>query len=198
MKIGVLGGTFDPVHVGHLKAADAVTAHLKLEEVIFMPAGNPWLKAGYKVTPAAHRVAMLRLALAGKSIYKLSTLEVDRPGPTYTADTMTALRAEHPEAELFFILGWDNLSQLPRWHEPAQLIGLCNLVAVRRVDFPEPDLEALERVLPGLKQRVILLHEPRIDVNATMIRARLAKGEPIKGMVAPAVECYIVEHGLYR
>jgi len=125
-------------------------------------------------------------------------LEVDRPGPTYTVDTLTALRAQSPGAELYFILGWDNLSQLPRWHEPARLITLCTLVAVRRVDFAPPDLEALEAVLPGLKQKVILLNEPRIDVNASMIRARLARGESVKGMVDPALERYIRENKLYR
>jgi nicotinate-nucleotide adenylyltransferase len=199
MKIGVLGGTFDPVHLGHLKAAEAVTARLGLDETLFMPAGQPWLKAGARITPAAHRVAMLRLALEGKPPFRLSTMEIERPGPTYTVDTMAELKDKIGMAtELYFIMGWDNLAQLPRWREPSRLITLCRIVAVRRVDFPEPDLAKLETAIPGLAARVILLHEPRIDINSSKIRQRLASGEPIGGMVPETVVAYIAAHGLYR
>jgi nicotinate-nucleotide adenylyltransferase len=199
MKIGVLGGTFDPVHLGHLKAAEAVTTRLGLDETLFMPAGQPWLKAGARITPAAHRVAMLKLALEGNSHLRLSAMEIERPGPTYTVDTMTELKGQlDTAAELYFIMGWDNLAQLPRWREPSRLITLCRIVAVRRVDFPEPDLAKLEAAIPGLTARVILLHEPRIDVNASKIRQRLAAGESITGMVPEAVERYIAAYGLYR
>ncbi len=119
---------------------------------------------------------MLRLALAGKSYFRLSTMEIERPGPTYTVDTMAELsRQLGSKHELFFILGWDNLTQLPRWHEPSRLIKLCRLVAVPRVDYPPPDLPSLEAAIPGLSQRVILLEEPRIDVNASEIRQRVER-----------------------
>jgi nicotinate-nucleotide adenylyltransferase len=199
MKIGVLGGTFDPVHLGHLKAAEAVAAYLGLDETLFMPAGQPWVKAGTRITPAAHRVAMLRLALEDNPLFRLSTMEIDRLGPTYTVDTITELKGQlDTAAELYFIMGWDNLAQLPRWREPSRLITLCRIVAVRRVDFPEPDLAKLEIAIPGLAARVILLHEPRIDVNASKIRQRLAGGETITGMVPETVGEYIAAHGLYR
>jgi len=198
MKIGVLGGTFDPVHMGHLKVAEEVTAGLNLDEVIFMPAGQPWLKADNLISPAEHRLEMLRLALSGKDNFRLSTMETERAGPTYTVDTMAELgRQLGSKNELFFILGWDNLTQLPQWHEPSRLIKLCRLVAVPRVDYPPPDLASLEGAIPGLSERVILLDAPRIDVNASEIRQRVRDGLSIHNLVPEAVEGYIKEHGLY-
>jgi nicotinate-nucleotide adenylyltransferase len=198
MKTGVLGGTFDPIHIGHLKVAEEVTASLNLGEVIFMPAGKPWLKGSNPISLAEHRLEMVRLALAGKSYFKLSTMEVERPGPTYTVDTMAELRRQlGAKHELFFILGWDNLTQLPRWHEPSRLIKLCRLVAVPRVDFPPPDLASLEAAIPGLSKRVILLEKPRIDINASEIRQRVREGLSIHQLVPEAVERYIKQHRLY-
>jgi len=198
MKIGVLGGTFDPIHIGHLKVAEEVTASLSLGEIIFMPAGQPWLKINNAISPAEHRLEMVRLALAGKSNFKLSTMEIDRPGPTYTVDTIDELRRQlGAEDELFFILGWDNLTQLPKWHEPSRLIELCRLVAVPRVDFSPPDLTALDAAIPALSQRVILLDSPRIDINASEIRQRVREGLSIHNLVPGAVERYIKKHRLY-
>jgi nicotinate-nucleotide adenylyltransferase len=198
MNIGVLGGTFDPVHIGHLRVAEAVTAELNLDEVIFMPAGQPWLKADNLISAAEHRLEMVRLAISGKDSFKLSAMEIDRAGPTYTADTMAELGSQlGSDNELFFILGWDNLSQLPQWHQPSRLIKLCRLVAVPRVDFPPPDLASLEGAIPGLSQRVILLDEPRIDVNASEIRRMVSEGLSIHELVPEPVEKYIKEHGLY-
>jgi len=198
MKIGVLGGTFDPIHIGHLKVAEEVTASLKLSEVIFMPAGQPWLKINNAISPAEHRLQMMRLALAGRANFRLSTMEIERPGPTYTVDTMAELERQLGEGdELFFILGWDNLTQLPQWHEPSRLIKLCRLVAVPRVDFSPPDLASLEAAIPGLEQRVILLEKPRIDVNASEIRRMVRDGLSIQDLVPEVVERYIKEHKLY-
>ena len=198
MKIGVLGGTFDPIHIGHLKVAEEVTASLKLSEVIFMPAGQPWLKINNAISPAEHRLQMMRLALAGRANFRLSTMEIERPGPTYTVDTMAELERQLGEGdELFFILGWDNLTQLPQWHEPSRLIKLCRLVAVPRVDFSPPDLASLEAAIPGLEQRVILLEKPRIDVNASEIRRMVRDGLSIQNLVPEPVERYIKEHKLY-
>ncbi len=198
MKIGVLGGTFDPIHIGHLKVAEEVTASLDLSEVIFMPAGQPWLKINNAISPAEHRLEMMRLALAGRANCKLSTMEIERPGPTYTVDTMAELSRQLGEGdELFFILGWDNLTQLPQWHEPSRLVKLCRLVAVPRVDFSPPDLASLEAAIPGLEQRVILLEKPRIDVNASGIRRMVRDGLSIQDLVPEPVERYIKEHKLY-
>jgi nicotinate-nucleotide adenylyltransferase len=197
MKIGVLGGTFDPIHLGHLKVAEEVSASLTLDEIIFMPAGQPWLKADNLISPAEHRLEMIRLALAGRDNFKLSTMEIERPGPTYTVDTMAELGRQLGSDELFFILGWDNLTQLPQWHEPSRLIELCRLVAVPRVDFPPPDLASLDGAIPGLSERVILLNAPRIDVNASEIRRMVGEGLSIRNLVPEVVERYIKEHKLY-
>jgi nicotinate-nucleotide adenylyltransferase len=198
MKIGVLGGTFDPIHIGHLKVAEEVTARLNLSEIIFMPAGQPWLKGDNPISLAEHRVEMVRLAIAGKPNFKLSTIEIDRAGPTYTVDTIDELRRQLGSGhELFFILGWDNLTQLPQWQEPSRLIKLCCLVAVPRVGYPDIDLSSLDAVIPGLSQRVILLDSPRVDINASEIRQRVGQGLSIHYLVPEPVERYIREHKLY-
>lgn len=197
MNIGVLGGTFDPIHIGHLLVAEEVAARLDLARILFVPAGQPWLKANNAISPAEHRLEMVRLAIAGKPGFELSTIEIERPGPTYTVDTIAELQAQLGGDELFFILGWDNLNQLPQWHQPARLIKMCRLVAVPRVDFPLPDLASLEKELPGISQRVILFDAPRIDINASEIRRRAAQGLSIGELVPAPVERYIKEHGLY-
>ena len=198
MKIGILGGTFDPVHAGHLLIAEEARLKLNFKKVLFMPAGEPWLKLENAISPAAHRVEMVRLAIAGKSGFELSTMEIERAGPTYTVDSITELKAElGAGAELFFILGWDNLLQLPHWKEPGKLVGMCRLVAFPRVGYLEPDLDVLEKEVPGLKKSVIELNEPRIDITASDIRKRAKLGKSIAGLVPEVVERYIKEHRLY-
>lgn len=198
MNIGVLGGTFDPIHMGHLKVAEEARDRLNLAQTLFMPAGQPWLKLNNAISPAEHRLEMVRLAIADKPYFKLSTMEIERAGPTYTVDTIAELQAQLGAGdEIFFILGWDNLTQFPHWHQPARLIKLCRLVAVPRVDYPPPDLASLDVALAGLSQRVILLDEPRIDISASEIRRRVAKGLTISQLVPEPVERYIKEHKLY-
>jgi len=200
MNIGVLGGTFDPIHIGHLKVAEEAAARLDLPRILFMPAGQPWLKLNNAnvISPLPHRLEMVRLGIDGNPRFKLSTLEIERSGPTYTVDTIAQLQSQLGAGdEIFFILGWDNLSQLPQWHKPERLIKMCRLVAVPRVDFPLPDLPALEKELPGISARVILFDKPRIDINASEIRRRAAEGLAISEFVPAPVERYIKEHGLY-
>jgi nicotinate-nucleotide adenylyltransferase len=198
-RVGILGGTFDPVHNGHLAIAREARAELELEEVIFVPAGRPWMKAGQDIAPAADRVEMVRLAIAGQDWCRLSTIEIDRPGPTYTVDTLEALRVEYGgDAELYFIMGWDSLPGLPRWKEPLRIIRLCTLVALPRPGSPRPDIIALERAIPGLLGRLIILERPEVDVSATEIRERIAAGLPVSDLVPEAVAEYIGEKGLYR
>jgi len=198
MNIGVLGGTFDPVHNGHLIVAGEVKARLNLAVVIFVPAGQPWLKADWPVTPAEHRLQMLRLALADKPDFKISTLEIERAGPSYTVDTMAELREKvSGDDELFFILGQDNLNQLPQWQEPSRLIEMCYLVAVNRPGAPRPRLKSLEKSLPGISPRVMLLDRPEVDINASAIRERVARGLSVRHLVPEPVNRYIKENGLY-
>jgi len=197
MKIGVFGGTFDPIHDGHLAIAEEVRKQLSLEEVWFVPAGQPWLKTERVISPEAQRVKMVELAISGKSYFKLSLLEVSRPGPSYTIDTMVELKRQFKTAEWYFIMGWDSLTSLPLWKDSSRLITLCRLVAVPRPGSSQPDLAALEKNIPGLSQNVIMLDKPNLDIGATEIRARVAGGLPIDRMVPAPVAKYIKQNRLY-
>lgn len=197
--LGVLGGTFDPVHNGHLMIADEVRKQLDLGEVLFVPAGLPWLKCNRPVAAAYHRLAMVRLAISNRPHFKLSTVDIDRSGPSYTIDTIADLLPRlGTGAEMYFILGWDSMTGLAQWREPGRLIQMCRLAAVPRPGYPPPDLEALEQVIPGIRQRVVLMGGPEIDISATDIRQRAARGQPIEHLVPGSVEKYIREHGLYN
>ncbi len=199
MKIGVLGGTFDPIHRGHRAIAEAARNRLGLDEVYFVPAARTPLKESGATLAVERRVSMVRLGIAGYPYFKLSTIEIDRPGPSYTVDTITELRDKlGPENELFFIVGWDILSQLSRWREPAKIIQMCRLVAVPRPGYSLPDSASMEAAIPGLSQRLIVLDEPKIDISATEIRQRAARGESISHLVPEPVAEYIRKEKLYQ
>ena len=198
MNIGVLGGTFDPIHMGHLIVAEEIRGQLDLAEVLFVPAGEPWLKTNNSISSAEHRVQMVRLAIADEPAFKLSTIEIERAGPSYTIDTIAQFNSQMGAGDkLFFILGWDNLMQLPQWREPSRLVQMCSLVAVPRVGYPSPDLNTLEAAISGLSQGVILLHTPQIEISSSEIRSRVARGLSIHHLVPEPVEKYIREHNLY-
>ena len=198
MNIGVLGGTFDPIHNGHLIVAEEARARLNLTEILFVPAAQPWLKESSPISAAKHRVQMVRLAIADHPYLKLSTIEIDRGGPSYTVDTMIELQALHGAGdELFFILGWDSLAQLPQWKEPSRLTTMCRLVAVPRPGHALPDLNSLEAAIPGLSQRLIVLEKPQIDISATEIRKWVAQGLSVRHLVPEPVDEYIRQHKLY-
>ncbi len=196
MAVGVLGGTFDPIHIGHLIIAQEVALALGLEMVYFIPVGQPPLKP-HAVTPAAHRLEMLQLALGGNASFHLSTMEVERPGPSYTVDTLRELRRSEGR-EVLLILGWDAVADLPRWHRPQELLTLCRIAAVPRPGSPVPDVDALEQALPGLRERLRLLPGPVIGISASEIRRRVARGLPVGYLLPQAVEQYIQEQSLYR
>ena len=199
MKAGILGGTFDPIHNGHLAIAEEAKAHFDLSEVLFLPAGQPWMKSDKPILSVIHRVQMILLAIDGRPYFKLSTIEVERQGPSYSVDTLARLKTELGEAsELFLIMGWDSLAQLPYWKEPLRLIMMCSLVVVCRPGYTRPDLKSLETTVPGLSRKVIFLDKPLINISATDIRSRVAQGQPIKYLVPPSVEKYIEENRLYR
>ncbi len=198
MNIGVMGGTFDPIHNGHLLMADEARGRLSLAMVLFMPAGQPWLKPDTPISAAEHRVQMVHLAIADKPYFQLATMEVERPGPSYTVDTIAELREKLGAGdELFFILGWDSLAELPQWHEPSRLIEMCNLVVAPRPGYSRPDLKKLEDLVPGLSQRVMIMKKPEVDISASAIRQRVANGLSIRHLVPEAVNRYVKEHGLY-
>ena len=198
MRLGLLGGTFDPVHRGHLTLARAGRDELGLDEVLFLPAGQPWRKAGRMIASNEHRLAMLERALEGEAGFQVSRLELERPGPSYTADTLEALRDDRPEDELFSLLGEDALIDLPNWARPQRILELARLAVARRADSSPEALEEVERRLPGLGGRVIWLKMPAVAVSATEIRERVRGGQPIGGLVPATVQEYIRKQGLYR
>lgn len=198
VRLGVLGGTFDPVHRGHLALAAAARDELGLGRVLFVPAGQPWRKAGRSIALDEDRLAMLQRALEGEAGLEIATLELERAGPSYTVDTLEALRAEVPGAEMFFILGEDALSDLPNWVRPEGVLELAKLAVARRCGGAGEADAGAGRRLPGLAERVAWLAMPVVEVSATEIRERVCRGLPIGEMVPAAVEAYIREHGLYR
>ncbi|HJW84265.1 MAG TPA: nicotinate-nucleotide adenylyltransferase, partial [Anaerolineae bacterium] len=165
MRIGILGGTFDPPHNGHLFIARAAKEQLRLNRVLFAPAGVQPLKQDQRVTPAAQRVKMVELAIADKPEFELSRIDLDRPGPHYTVDLLRIISGVYPGALLWFILGGDSLSDLPRWRDPERLVELGRLAVVRRPGF-EPDWTALDAALPDLRSRIDWIEAPALDVAA--------------------------------
>jgi len=200
-KIGVLGGTFDPIHLGHLIVAEDLRQKLGLGEVLFVPAGRPWLKLKEEkpISPAEHRLAMVRLAVASNPYFKVSTMEIDRPGLSYSIDTVLELKAKlGAKSEIYFIVGPDALAELPKWKDPARLVEICQVVGIGRPGHAQADLSTLESSIPGVSQRIMLMNVPQIDISATEIRRQVAQGLSIRYLVPEAVEKYIQEHELYR
>ncbi|HVU68255.1 MAG TPA: nicotinate-nucleotide adenylyltransferase [Ktedonobacteraceae bacterium] len=200
-RIGVLGGTFDPIHYAHLALAEDVYHELKLARIIFVPAGQPPHKMGYSITPVEQRVAMLEQAIAANPHFALSLVDVRRAGPSYTVDTLRLLHEEQgADSELYFIIGGDSLRDLPGWYDPAGVIARAMIVAVMRPGYAEPERSrsALLARLPGLEQRLITVEGPRMDLSSTDLRQRVATGRPITYQTPEVVETYILQHGLYR
>ena len=197
MKIGIFGGTFDPVHLGHLRIAEEVRLSLNLSEVILVPAGQPPFKPDYLITPVEQRLQMLHLAVANKPDLKVSTIEIERSGPSYTVDTIAELKSQYDADELYFILGWDSLENLAEWRESSRIITMCHLAAVPRPGWRQPDLKLLEESIPGISQRVVFLEKPVIDISSSVIREMVRCAESINHLVPEAVAEYIKEHKLY-
>jgi nicotinate-nucleotide adenylyltransferase len=199
MRLGVLGGTFDPPHLGHLIIAEEARTALKLDRVMFMPAGDPYQKSAEReVSAAIHRLSMVRLAITGNAAFERSSMETEQNGPSYTVETLRRLRSRLGTADgLWLILGTDSLAGLPGWKEPARLLELCRLAVAPRARDAS-DLDQLERQLPGLKAAVDWLEMGRVDISSTEIRRRVAAGKTIRYQVPAAVEEYIAAQGLYK
>lgn len=201
MRLGIYGGTFDPVHYGHLLLAECCREQCRLDQVWFMPAASPPHKSAAQVAPAEHRAAMLELALGGHESLLVSRLELNRGGVSYTVDTLRALSAEDASRELFFLMGADSLHDLPNWREPGAICELATLVFVDRPGQPPIDVGALsawtsaERVARFEQHRVTM---PLIDLTSRDIRRRVADGQSIRFRTPRAVEAHVQAHGLYR
>ena len=198
MKLGILGGTFDPPHNGHLMLAEAALRELHLAQIVFMPAKQPPHKLGEPISPLATRVAMLERALQAKPAFAISLLEAERTGPSYTVDTLRELHQQMPtHPEIFFIMGMDSLQNLPTWHQPQEIVKLCKLAVLKRPGY-FADLDALEQKVAGVKHAVRFVNAPEMNVSASEIRARVSCGESIDAFVPRAVAEYIHQHQLYR
>jgi nicotinate-nucleotide adenylyltransferase len=206
-RLGLLGGTFDPPHYGHLLAAQEAACQLELDRVLFLPARQNPLKQGAPSSEAHHRCEMVALAIDDNPLFELSRLDLDRSPPSYTVDLLRMLkrdvRTQHsaaaaPELELFFLVGADILPELPRWREPDELLRLAQLVVVNRPGSPQPDLAALEQALPAARDRVVVLKIPGVDVSARALRDRVRAGQSLRYLTPAAVERYIQATGLYR
>jgi nicotinate-nucleotide adenylyltransferase len=197
-RLGILGGTFDPVHHGHLVAAQEAHYQLELDRVLFVPAGDPPHKPSRPLSAAHRRLRMLELAIAGQPHFAISRVDLDRPGPCYTVDTLTLLRSEWgPGPTFFFIEGADSLADVLTWYQPQRLIDLCDLAVVERPGV-EIDLAQLERQLPGITSSIHWVQMPLLEISSTDLRARVRAGQPISYLVPPVVEAYIREHGMYK
>lgn len=190
VRLGIMGGTFDPIHHGHLAAADEVAHLLGLDQVVFVPTGQPWQKAERKVSPAEDRYLMTVIGTAAHPKFTVSRIEVDREGQTYTIDTLRQLRLDYPDAELFFITGADALAQILGWVSADELLEIAHFVGVTR-----PGFDLASHGLP--QERVTLLEVPALAISSSEIRKRVAAGEPVRYLLPPGVAQFIDKSDLY-
>lgn len=195
VRVGVLGGTFDPVHVAHLVLADCAREELSLDLVLFIPAGEPWRKSHRAITPAEHRLEMLRLAIEDNDAFGISDIELRREGPTYTADTLEALAGERLDDAFWFIVGADALADLPNWRDPERIVRHARLAATHR---DVQDAQAAARQVPQFADRIDFFEAPRLQISSTDIRDRIAANRTVRYLVPAPVLTYINTHDLYR
>jgi nicotinate-nucleotide adenylyltransferase len=200
LRLGVLGGTFDPVHYAHLRLGEAARVGdvLSLDKVLFVPAGRPWRKSDRVVSDARHRAAMLSLAIEGNNAFEISTLEMEREGPSYMVDTLELLRERYPNGDLFLIMGEDALADLPNWHEPERILALARLVvAARHDDTPDP-FNRRSSLPPDALESMVSLPMESLEISGSSIRDKVRRGVSIRYLVPEGVRLYIEEHRLYR
>ena len=201
MRLGIFGGSFDPVHYGHLLLAECCREQRSLDEVWFLPAASPPHKIGRELAAAKQRVEMLELATSGHEAFRVSTLELDRGGVSYTVDTLRAIKAERPEVELFLLMGADSLRDLVTWREPAEICRLATPTVVRRGGSPEPDYAPLGRLISPERLAAIRASQvemPAVELSSTELRQRASTGQSLRFRTPRAVEKYIETQGLYR
>lgn len=198
MKLGVLGGTFDPVHNAHIAMAEQARDALGLDEVLFVPAGIPATHFGERITPPEQRLAMLRLALEGRERLTVSDMEMNRPGTSYTVETLEELRRRGgPAAGLYFIMGSDSLLSFGQWRRPGRIMELCRLVVVPRLGYPVPDRAGLEAIVPGLGDNAVVLEKEVGSISASAVRELARQHRSIEDLVPAPVAGYMIENGVY-
>jgi len=188
MRVGILGGTFDPPHIAHLIIAELARVRLELDKVIFIPAGEPWMKSARIVTSADGRVEMVSLAISSNPAFSLSLIEVNRTGPTYTIDTIEQLSGEVGyDVGLFLLLGWDSAAELPSWKAPDRITKMARIVVFPRPGFTKPEPEDLEKAMPGIAERMVYMDEPYLGISSTCIRQRIREGKSVRYLVPDKV-----------
>ena len=197
MLAGIFGGTFDPPHIGHLILAAEARARLGLDRLLWVLTPDPPHKQGQPITPLAQRLAMVKLAIAGNRYFELSTVEINRPGPHFALDTVRLIANRMPGAGLVYVMGGDSLRNLPTWHRPADLVASLRLIGVMRRPGDAIDLPALEKLVPGLTERVRFVDAPLLDISSREIRQRVAAGLPYRYFLLPPVYQFIKRRGLY-
>ena len=197
-RIGVFGGTFDPPHLGHLILASEARSQLGLTRLLWVLTALPPHKRGQVISPLEDRLAMIRLALADERAFELSRVDIDRPGPHYTLDTLNLLRGQNAGCELTLVIGGDSLRDLPQWHRPLDVLAACDSIGVMRRPGDEIDLTELEASLPGLIEKVSFVDAPLLEISSHEIRERARQGLPFKYYVPNEVHRYILSHHLYR
>ena len=196
-SLGILGGTFDPIHMGHLRMAEHVFQRMELEQIIFIPAYVPPHKLGQDFAPAADRYAMTELAVADNPHFIVSDMEIKRTGVSYTIDTIRELHRQYADKELHFIIGADSVAQLHTWHNIEEMLEMTTFVAVWRPGYEGAMEELVCHLGQRARERVLLLDTPVYDISSTEIRTRIREGRSLAGLVPGSVEKYIFEHGLY-
>jgi nicotinate-nucleotide adenylyltransferase len=190
-----MGGTFDPIHYGHLVTAEEALVQYTLDEVVFVPTGQPWMKQGSEVSPAEDRYLMTVIATASNPRFRVSRTEIDREGPSYTVDTLRALADEHPDAELYFITGADAMYEIFEWKDPDEVLDIAHFIAATR---PGYDLRRFEATASIRHPNVSVMNIPALAISSTDIRERVREGRPIRYLVPEGVKSYIEKAGLYR
>ena len=199
MRVGLIGGTFDPIHLGHLLVAEEARVRISLDEVVFIPTGHPWMKADRQLSPSHHRLNMVRMAIASNPFFRVSSTEIDRLGLTYTSDTLEELHKDAGSADdFYFILGTDSLRDFPHWKKPSRILELCALVVAPRPGYRDMDLSVLNSIEPSSSDRGLVLEGPIVDVSGKEIRSRVGQGLSVRYWVPDDVEGYIYRFGLYR
>lgn len=195
-RLGVMGGTFDPIHNGHLLTAEEAAVQFGLDEVVFVPTGHPWMKEQKEVSAPEHRYLMSVIATASNPRFSVSRIEVDRAGPTYTVDTLRELKGlDGDKVDLFFVTGADAMLEILQWKDPEEILALAHFIAATR---PGYDLTRFEAEAPTRHPNVSVMNIPALAISSTDIRKRVGEGRPIRYLVPEGVESYIEKAGLYR
>lgn len=194
-RLGVMGGTFDPIHYGHLVTAEEALVQFALDGVVFVPTGQPWMKGERDVSPAEDRYLMTVIATASNPRFAVSRVDVDREGATYTVDTLRALAAENPDAELYFITGADAMLEIFEWKDPDEVLSMAHFIAATR---PGHDLARFDATASTRHPNVSVMNVPALAISSTDVRGRVRSGRPIRCLVPEGVKSYIEKVGLYR